>query len=681
MTSSGSSSTPSTSQNTNLSDEATPDPDRDLRIGYSDCLLRIAKDRPRWFIACMDCRPAQPQLRLRDGGRGATAHKRYVPGARLAGALVLLSAGLCLGHAAPPQVGGWLAPCALAATSDGRTLYTACAHARQVVVVEAPTGKVTQTIPLEGYPTGLALVEDPTGLLVTSSGATDSLILIDRHTGKRLARHPAGHGPCSPVISRQRHVLYVCNRFDHTVTVHELGTLKEIARMRPVREPVAAALTPDERLLVVANHLPNGPANAQVVTASVTIVDAISFVVRTNLLLPNGSTSLRGVAISPDGRFCCVAHNLARFQVPTTQVEQGWMNDSALSLIDLENVRLVATVLMDDPKRGAANPWATAWASDGRTICVTHSGTHELSLIDADSLVKRLSPNGTGELVSDLTVLRGIRKRVTLTGNGPRALALAGGRAYVAEYFSDSVSAVDLTTGTPVSSVRLGSATSTDPVRTGEMLFHDATMSYQSWQSCASCHPDARADGLNWDLLNDGIGNPKNTKSLVLSEQTPPAMSLGVRLTTQKAVRSGLRSILFAVRPEAEARAIDEYLRSIRPAPNPNLRKGRLSKPAQRGQRVYADQQVGCATCHPAPLFTDQKSHDVGTGNVSDRPGERFDTPTLVECWRTAPYLHDGSAATIRDVLTTRNRQTQHGATSGLTPQQLEDLIAYVLSL
>jgi cytochrome c peroxidase len=47
-----------------------------------------------------------------------------------------------------------------------------------------------------------------------------------------------------------------------------------------------------------------------------------------------------------------------------------------------------------------------------------------------------------------------------------------------------------------------------------ERLFHDATIGHQSWQSCASCHPDGRAGGLNWDLLNDGIGNPKNTKSV-----------------------------------------------------------------------------------------------------------------------------------------------------------------------
>jgi cytochrome c peroxidase len=60
---------------------------------------------------------------------------------------------------------------------------------------------------------------------------------------------------------------------------------------------------------------------------------------------------------------------------------------------------------------------------------------------------------------------------------------------------------------------------------------------------------------------------------------------------------------------------------------------------------------------------------------------EQFDTPTLIEVWRTAPYLHDGSAATVRDVLTTHNPNGKHGNTSCLTLSQVDDLIDYILSL
>jgi cytochrome c peroxidase len=74
------------------------------------------------------------------------------------------------------------------------------------------------------------------------------------------------------------------------------------------------------------------------------------------------------------------------------------------------------------------------------------------------------------------------------------------------------------------------------------------------------------------------------------------------------------------------------------------------------------------------------KQHDVGTGTGREE-NARFDTPTLVEVWRTAPYFYDGRASTIEGMLTTFNADDRHGHTSTLSEQQLDDLITYVLSL
>jgi cytochrome c peroxidase len=218
-----------------------------------------------------------------------------------------------------------------------------------------------------------------------------------------------------------------------------------------------------------------------------------------------------------------------------------------------------------------------------------------------------------------------------------------------------------------------------DKAQKGEFFFCDVGICLEGWQSCASCHPDGRADGFNWDLLNDGIGNPKNTKSLLLAHKTPPAMSLGIRETAETAVRSGIKNILFTDQPEDVSESIDAYLKSLQPVPSPHLTRGKLSASARHGQKIF--KQARCAQCHPPDLFTDLRSHDVGTRRAFDASGDTFDTPTLIETWRTAPYLHDGSAATLRDVLTTRNPRNEHGQTTTLSPQELDDLCAYVLSL
>ena len=114
--------------------------------------------------------------------------------------------------------------------------------------------------------------------------------------------------------------------------------------------------------------------------------------------------------------------------------------------------------------------------------------------------------------------------------------------------------------------------------------------------------------------------------------------------------------------------------------PSPHLENGGLSPSAQRGKELFFRADVRCAECHPAPLYSDLQCYNVGTRGALDRR-DAFDTPTLVELWRTAPYLHDGRSATLTDVFTEQNAKDQHGVTSGLSEQELRDLVEFLLSL
>jgi DNA-binding beta-propeller fold protein YncE len=472
------------------------------------------------------------------------------------------------------------------------------------------------------------------------------------------------------------------------------------ARIAVQREPVAATLAGRGKYLLVANRLPTGRADTGTVSAVVSVVDWAAGQVVKELPLPDGGVSLNDIQASPDGQYAVVTHGLARYHLPANEVERGWMNANALTIIDLTQLKILNTVLLDEAEQGAANPWGIAWSADSRTLVITHAGTHEVSVIDFPALLARLGrlpaalpqPPATdygtaarvqADVPNDLAFLNGVRRRVKLAGpdRGPRAVVMIGARAYVADYFSDTVSVVETAGGSaPPASIALGPPHALSAVRLGELDFHDATLCHQGWQSCSTCHPgDARADGLNWDLPNDGLGNPKNTKSLLLAHRTPPVMSLGVRGTAEQAVRAGIKNILFTPPREDVASAMDEYLKSRQPVPSPWLVRGQLSPAAKRGEALFA--RAGCANCHVPGLFTDLQAHEVGTRAAGDGPGDKFYTPTLIEIWRTAPYLHDGSAATLRDVLTTRNTGGRHGATADLSAQQLDDLSAYVLSL
>ena len=635
-----------------------------------------------------------PLYRAARSERTITARRKIAgeAGVRCITRIVLASLGAAACGAAPETraAAAYAAPVAVVAGKGGAVLYVAEHGAWAVAALERASGKVLYRTVLEEPPAALALAPDGTRLYVAAGGLEGRVYVVDAAAGAVRGAFAAGHTPSALVAAPDGKTLYVCNRFTNDVQCLDLPSGKETARIAARREPVAAALTPDGAVRLVANLLPAGPADGAYTAAEITVIDTAARAAVEPIRLPNGSTGVRGLCVSPCGARAYATHVLGRYQLPTTQVERGWMNTNAVTVIDAARRAPAATVLLDEVDAGAANPWGAACTPDGAWLCVAHAGTHEVSIIDRVALEERLRKAAAGERVTevsaaladapnDLAFLTGIRRRVALRGNGPRGICIAGGKVYAAEYFSDSVGGVDIAAGARMdaASFPLGAGAPPETGRRGEMLFNDAALCFQGWQSCASCHPDGRADGLNWDLMNDGLGNPRNTKSLLFAHATPPSMITGVRASAEQAVRAGITHIQFAVRPEEEAAAIDAYLESMQPVPSPFLvgEAGRAA--AERGRAVF--ERAGCARCHSGPLLTDLRLVDVGTGRERDA-GVALDTPTLREVWRTAPYLSDGRAASIRDVLTAHNPGDRHGKTSDLRPEELDDLAAFILS-
>ncbi len=592
----------------------------------------------------------------------------------------------------------YLSPTALAVTKDGNSIYIGCATANRILCFDIKSKRVTASIPVPEPPLGLVLSADDKQLYVTCAAPESKVCIINTAKSKIIKTIPAGHTAMAPVVSRDGKTLYVCNCFNNDVSVIDLPAKKELRRIAVSREPVAADITRDGKFLLVANQLPAGRADAYEVAAVVSVIDLAKGKVVKEIHLPNGSGSLKDIRISPDGKYAVVSHIVGRINQPTVLVQFGWINGNALTIIDVAKMEVRYSLLLDEQNRGAGNPWGMAWSVDGNTLAVAHAGTHEASLIDFPALLVGL-PRATNTvnqstpvlsflstyegLDEGLPYLTGARERVALAPGdyGPRAVVFAGQTLYTANYFSDTLGAIDLKASKhQAASIPLGPKPEMDAIRRGEFYFHDAALCLQGWQSCFSCHPgNARVDGFNWDLVNDGIGNPKNTKSLLLAHKTPPAMSLGVRTNAEMSVRAGIKFILFTNQPEEVAVSIDEYLKSLTPVPSPYLAHGKLSEAAKRGQKLFS--KAGCSDCHLPGLYTDLHPHDVGTQNQHDKVTDRFYTPTLIEVWRTAPYLHDGSAATMRDVVTTRNPHDQHGVTSNLSSREIDDLCEFLLSL
>ncbi len=247
----------------------------------------------------------------------------------------------------------------------------------------------------------------------------------------------------------------------------------------------------------------------------------------------------------------------------------------------------------------------------------------------------------------------------------------------------------------------------------GKRLFNNTTrgsMAQEGYMSCASCHIGGSHDGRIWDLSNLGEGF-RNTIDLrgkagmkhgmlhwsgnfdevqdfdnqitALNEGTGFMFGNIVKKHPQlKTTKFGMHKELDAL--AAYVASLDEYPKS--PFKN---KKGEMTKSAQKGRQHFI--AMKCYTCHAGPTFTDSKTrvvHNVGTQgeNTGERLGKKLkglDTPSLISSWQTAPYLHDGSVATLKDVFYAGNgEETQaHQIAQQLNAKEMNQLLDFIKQL
>jgi len=570
------------------------------------------------------------------------------------------------------QQNNYFSPTDFEVDKNRSQLYIAGKTASEVRLYSLPDFSMEQTLTTELPPKAVKIAGDK--LLVTQSWSEGELLVVDKASLKGISKIKVGHGAGDITTTSDFKTVFVANQFSNDVSIVDLNSNTETARIPVLRQPVQIELSKDEKFLFVANFLTAHRADVDTVTSEISIIDLEKQKVIKNIELANGSNALRGMSVSADGNYIFISHNLGRFQVPTSQLEQGWMNTSALSVIDVNSQEYIATVLLDQPEYGAAGSWGIDCTKD--YIFVAHSGTHDFSKIDYPKFIEKLNRTEKKETLSyDLRFLSDIRERIKVEGNGPRAIQAMDNQLFVANYFTDNLNIFSFDDHPKPAIIQLNKNQKMDELRLGEMYFNDATYCFQGWQSCNGCHPDeARTDGLNWDLLNDGMGNPKNCKSMLLAHKTAPAMITGIRPSAEVAVRKGFTHIQFTQIEESHAMAVDNYLKSLVAVPSPYLTDGELSPKAQKGKEVF--ECAGCNSCHPDPYYTDQKRHEIGVQGEYDHQNS-WDTPTLIEVWRTGPYLHDGRSATMKEVFSVE----KHGLKNDLSEEELDQLVEYVLSL
>ena len=539
----------------------------------------------------------------------------------------------------------------------------------------------------------IAALDD--GALVID-GDSGQLLRVDKK-GKAIARLEIGADAGQLVYDAAAKRAYVSDRMGDTVVVVSVGKkLVEKQRWETPTEPWGLALTPDGKTLLVTT----------IADRTLIAFDAGDGDERWQVPL---SREPRGVAISPDGTTAMVAYlsTGTAERIPlvgehrgvhvalgggratnsfAAQPIGGFVADSvptrsfarnAFAVRFLGNGVAVVGFQQSTPVQISEGNFQENTGSygggfdppiehrvafvgapeDGETPSVqARIASHQPNAIAWDADKDRMVVAGYGS--DDLLVVANasqstiaLERHVSLAGDtpcGPDGVAISDGTAWVWCSLSRQVATVDLAAGSVARAKPATKSRRSDLERAGLALFragNDGRISTRGAMACSSCHPDGRADGLSWRIEKHELQTP------VLSGRvagTHPYKWDGGDKDLVTSLTGTMRRLGGSGLGDTEVKQLSAYLESI-PAPRVPARD---TKQVARGKKLFTG-ELGCNTCHSGKRLTDRERHELG-GNL-----EKADTPSLIGLASSAPYYHDGSAATLDALL--RDTGLVHG--------------------
>ena len=581
-------------------------------------------------------------------------------------------------------------PLEMLQSADGKLFFVLCNESNEVRVLDAATGVAVKTIEVGHVPRGFALSPDGSRLFVTNSW-DDTLSVIDTASLQVIATWPVGWEPSSVLEDRASRYLFVANRISNDVAVLNAQTGTEIKRLAAGRGASYMALAPDGGKLYVTHVYPNPSPHRTEPISEITVIDAQRAVVVDRMQL-HSIAGVFHVAISTDGRLGAAAELHPKNLVPLAHLEHGGAFEDTLMLFGADVGNQPVEVPLDELERYVARPFGVAIAADKSRLYVTSGGSELVTVIDVRRMLRYIHTHRV-PFVQDLSASANYVTARIPVGRDPRGMLFsrAGRALMVANRLDDTISVIDTQTDRVSSTIRLASPGQISVLRHGEQTFYTARYSFQGQIGCANCHIDSTFDGLEWDLEPDGFGRDIVDNRLIedLKGTEPFKWNGGnPNLPTECGPRTEKYFWRSANYDDLTLADLVTYMLSLPPRPNRWRLPGYELTPAQaRGKAIFERVEDRfhnpiplhnrCSYCHSGLKGTNQKSFDVGTKRPTDNSG-LLDTPQLTNIALTAPYLHDGSAATLEQIWTVFNPEDKHGRTNDLTKDELNDLVEYL---
>lgn len=586
--------------------------------------------------------------------------------------------------------------CALTLTADGARLFVVNPDSNTLTVLDTARRAVEAEIQVGVDPRTVAL-DETRGLAYVANRGSNTVSVVDLAARKTIAAIAVGNRPYGIVISDDGTRLYVAEQGSNQVVIIDLLNRIRLQSIPTEDRPSGLAISRDGTTLYVTHlltpvitvmTLPPALSGASASARREYSSNAAgsSAVSLSSFQLWPDSNLVQSIVISPDGLRAYVPHTRSNTSNRTLTFDTTVF--PLISLIDAARQQHLSGQQLDlgtlDPP-GVGLPFDADLTSDGTELWVVNAASNNLSVVNLAA--------------------RRLTARIAV-GDNPRGvvLSLDGRNAYVSNTLAGTVTVVDALRYTVVTSVPVTRIPLPPMLLRGKRLFFTSArpdMAKAGWISCNTCHFEGEADGRTWVF---GFAGSRNTTSLKGMIQTYPLRwsgewnesadcefairkeNFGTGLI-QGEMNCDLSPINCVDKPPNQGRSLDldalaMFIDSLAAQRSPSHALGEpLSEAERRGQALFSRQELGCVTCHPPPLYTDQKKHNVGTATPDERLGPAYDTPALFNLYSSAPYFHDGSAATIRDALSRASQQHEHDVRGKLTDSEIADLIAFLLAL
>lgn len=591
----------------------------------------------------------------------------------------------------------YYSPFNLETDPDGKRLYVVAQDSDELLVVNLEDNSVIAKIQVGKHPHSVVLDGIGKKAYVTNQWS-DNVTVIDLNFLRVTDTIATGNGPAGISLDKDERHLYVVNTFGSDVSIIDLKNHKEIKRLSSGHNPTGIAMSPrGEEILVTGRRANIEAYNAPLVT-ELTFIDTEKQ--RASLKGVNEAYLMENAAYTPDGDLALFTLIRPKNQMPSVQVEGGWMMTHGLGVIERRKNGRITQFLLDEPSAYYPDPFDIEISPDGKKAFISSAGVDMVSVIAIDSLKQLLREERASireGYANDLSLSRRFVMKRIKTGANPKGLTMSrdGKLLFVSEQLEDRVSVINTESLFIEKSIDLGGPKRISVARQGRRLFNNAGHTFQNQYSCYTCHPDNHEDGLIYNMAGKDMGrNLTNTQSLREIGDTAPFKWNGKNQTVYK--QDGMRFSTVLTRTEQfnydDLDAITAYImRGIKQPPNLMFNPtGELNMSQQRGKVLFErthdnfgnliPENNRCNTCHPAPMYSDFKLAEVSTLAVSD-DSIPFDTPHLNNIYASPPYLHDGRAKTLEEIWTIYGTDDRHGYVNDMSKTELNDLVNYLKSL